>query len=810
LQRPARSIRPAVCAATLTPLAAALLVATAPARAQGTAEGLQLQMSPRLTPLPRGDAANQLPTIVRGDEIRGRPDLETVVDGHAELRRGGLVLRADTLSYDNAQDLAQARGHVHISRDGNVYEGPQLQLKVQRFEGFFLQPSYFFARTGAGGHADRVDFIDEQRALAINATYTSCPRDDAQEPDWLLSAQRVRMDFESNTGVAEGAVLRFLGVPILGAPALSFPLSDQRKSGWLPPSFNLDNRGGLAVSVPYYWNIAPQRDATFTPLLSNKRGAGLGSEFRYLAPGYQGNIDFDALPNDRVAHRSRDALSFNHESLGDGPWHYRLQGLRVSDDDYWKDFPRAVPSLAPRLLPLDLRADRDVRLGSTDWTVYARVQQWQVLQDVDAPIVSPYERSPQLGARSSGRLAGGLEWGAETEFNRFTLVDTAGTATQPTGRRVHLLASLSRPLGQMGWTLTPKFTLNAASYATDQAMSDGRTSASRVIPTFSLDSAWVMERDTTWFGRAMRQTLEPRLLYVNTPFRAQSTLPQFDSAPKDFNFDSIFTENPFDGIDRVADAHQITAGLVTRFLDPQSGGEALRLGAVQRFLLRDQQVTADNQPLTQRVSDLLLLASTTMLPAWTLDGTVQYSPDSARTTRSIVSVRYAPGPFRTLSATYRLARGLSEQLELGWQWPLAGSVPTAASPVAGAPAAGGAVGGNNSVSRALAGSTAASSSGSCHGTWYAVGRVNYSLKDSRVTDSIVGTEYDAGCWIARVVAERLSTGRSEATTRLLLQLELVGLSRLGSNPLGVLKDNIPGYRLLRDERVEPSASSLYD
>ena len=463
-------------------------------------------MTPRLSPLPRGDAGNELPTIVRGNEIRSRPELETVIEGSVEFRRGGLVLRADRLSYDNAQDLAQARGHVHISRDGNIYEGPELQLKVQRFEGFFLQPTYFFSRLGAGGRADRVDFIDEQRAVATNATYTSCPRDDeGSEPAWWLSARRVRMDFESNTGVAQGAVLRFQGVPILAAPVLSFPLSDQRKSGWLPPNFNLDNRGGLAVSVPYYWNIAPQRDATFTPLVSSKRGVGLGSEFRYLEPGYQGSVNVDLLPNDSVARRTRRALAFLHESAESSALHYRLQGLRVSDDDYWKDFPRAVPSLAPRLLPLDLQADRRVQLGATSWTLYGRVQQWQVLQDVDAPITSPYERSPQVGARGSGRLAGGLEWGTETEFNRFTLVDTAGTSARPTGRRAHLLAHLGRSFGSAGWTLTPKFSLNAASYDTDQPMLDGRTSASRVW-SLSVGSTVLPRPGSPWIGQPGRTT----------------------------------------------------------------------------------------------------------------------------------------------------------------------------------------------------------------------------------------------------------------------------------------------------------------
>jgi LPS-assembly protein len=159
---------------------------------------------------------------------------------------------------------------------------------------------------------------------------------------------------------------------------------------------------------------------------------------------------------------------------------------------------------------------------------------------------------------------------------------------------------------------------------------------------------------------------------------------------------------------------------------------------------------------------------------WTFDAATQYSPESDRVTRSVLSARYQPGSFRTLSAAYRLTRGASEQLDVGWQWPL------------------------------YARPRGAGASGrDCRGTLYGVGRINYSLKDSRITDSLAGLEYDAGCWIGRVVAERVSTGRTEATTRLMLQLELVGLSRLGSNPLSALKDNIPGYTLLREDRSDP-------
>jgi LPS-assembly protein len=306
------------------------------------------------------------------------------------------------------------------------------------------------------------------------------------------------------------------------------------------------------------------------------------------------------------------------------------------------------------------------------------------------------------------------------------------------------------------------------------------------VPTVSVDSAWTLERPASFFGREVRQTLEPRLFYVNTPFRQQLDLPNFDAAPKDFNFDSIFTENTFSGVDRVSDSHQLTAGVISRVLDPDTGVEALRVGIAQRYLFRDQRITPDGAPLERRFSDVLVLGSTSLVRNWTFDAAAQYNPDLRRIGRSFAGFRYSPGAFRTVGLAYRLSRGLSEQFELAWQWPVYGPTPgpEAASRTPGA--------------------------GKCKGTLYAVGRVNYSTRDRRLTDSIAGFEYDAGCWIGRIVAERLSTGRDEATTRLLVQLELVGLSRLGSNPLKVLKDNVPGYQLLREERTTITPFTPHD
>ncbi len=779
----------ALAAGLLAGTSAALAQGVAAPRAAASAPVAALEASRSLLPLPRGEDSKRLPIVLLADRIRSQPDLETVAEGKVEFRRGGTVIKADRLAYDTPQDLAGATGHVRVSRGGVIYSGPELQLRVQRFEGFFLRPEFEFTQLGAGGRADRVDFLDSARSTATRAEYTSCPRDTPQEPAWVLRTDRVSIDLDTNEGVAEGAVLRFLDVPILALPSLSFPLSDVRKSGWLPPSINTDNRSGIELSVPWYWNIAPQRDATLTPRVITRRGFGLDTEFRYLEARDEGALNFDWLPNDRITGSAREALQWQHLGSTAGGLRYSADLVRVSDDEWWKDFPNAGRSLTARLLPARLALEQPLQAGQVRGLAYVRALRWQVLQGSDAAVVSPYERTPQVGARL-GLQRGGWDLAMEAEYNRFTLPSgSESRAGREGGERVHLLGHVSHALREPGWWLVPRLSLNAAAYRTPGLGREERTS--RVIPTLSLDAGFELERSTTAFGRKVQQTLEPRVLYVRTPYRAQSQLPNYDAAAKDFNFVSIYTDNQFSGIDRVSDAHQLTAGVTTRFVDAVTGAEALRLGLVQRYLFRSQRVTAqadgspDGAPLEQRFSDALLLGSTSVLPGWTLDGAVQYSTDIQRSVRSILGVRYSPGPFRTLSTTYRLARGLSEQMEVGWQWPLYGQ------PRGGSGASGG-------VARGAGGSNG------CRGTWYSVGRVNYSLKDSRVTDSVLGLEYDAGCWIGRFVAERLSTGRSEATTRLMLQLELVGLSRIGSNPLRVLKDNIPGYRLLREERRDAS------
>ncbi|EJE52523.1 organic solvent tolerance protein OstA [Acidovorax sp. CF316] len=730
----------------------------------------------------------KLPIFVTGDHISGQTDLNATIEGNAELRRGDTVIRADRLDYDVPEDLAKARGSVRINRAGNVYEGTALDLRVEAFEGFFNDARYRFLATQAHGDASRVDFIDRQRSIVHDATYTTCQKNDeaSWQPDWVLRAKTIRIDREEEVGTAEDAVLEFKGIPLLPIPRITFPLSDKRKSGLLPPSFGLDSRDGVAYSQPYYWNIAPNRDATLRAALLSKRGTNLGGEFRYLEPTYKGEISGDYMPSDRLRDRDRWGFTGKHDALIASPvggLNLSLNLNRVSDDNYWRDFGRVSEPLRQRLLP----GDATLTWGSGDMSVRARALKWQTLQDVSAPIVPPYDRMPQLVWRyEPTMLPGGFDASVELDTTRFQ-ADRFLTK-QPDANRSFAVAQISRPFLAPAGFITPRLQLHTTQYQFDGPLSDGSRSASRTLPTFSLDSGLVFERDASFFGRSFLQTLEPRAFYTYTPYRDQSKLPLYDTALNDFNFATIYTENSFGGNDRLADNNLLTMGVTTRLIDPDSGAEAARFGVAQRVRFSDQQVTLPGAaPVSERLSDILLGAGINWTKNWAYDSTVQYNPKTRRSIRSTIGARYSPGNYRTVSAAYRFQRGTSEQIDIGWQWPL------------------------NDL-WGDKGQDLGPGRGQGPGRWYTIGRLNFSMQDRKLVDSVVGLEYDGCCWIGRVVLERLQNSVSTSNTRLLFQIEFVGFSRLslGSSPLDTFKQNVPRYQNLRDQVGSPSRFSNYD
>ena len=747
---------------------------------------------------PPGGPGIGLPTFVFGNRVSGRPDLETVVDGEAELRRGGSAIRADRIEHDQPTDVVKARGNVRVNSSGNLYNGPELEIKLDTFEGFFLTPDYRFLQNDGYGAADRIDFLDDKRLVAHNATFTTCQRGEGPSwmPAWIVKATTLKLDREADVGEASGGVLRFMNVPILAAPTFSFPLSDKRKSGVLPPTLAVDSLSGTAVTVPYYFDIAPNRDATFSPTLMSKRGVDLAGEFRYLEPAYRGELRASLMPGDRLRNSNRWSYNYIHGGGLDtriaaiGGVGLSLNLNRVSDNNYWRDFPRAGNSLTQRLLANDAA----VSWGRGYFTTSLRTLTYQTLQDVTSTIIPPYDRLPQLTAtyaRVNVPVAGleGLDYSITTDYTRFES-DRALTR-QPNGNRAFALAQVSRPWIRPGGYITPKLMLNTATYQFDGPLVNGARSASRTVPTFSLDSGLTFERETNYFGQGYTQTLEPRAFYVHTPYRDQSNLPNYDSGANDFNFATVFTENTFVGNDRISDSNLLTLGLTSRLLDPKTGAEALRVGVAQRLRFKDQQVTLPGGvPLTDRFSDLIFGASIGVAPAWALDTTVQYNPKTNISERSTVGARYNPGNYRVISTSYRRQRNVSEQFDVGWQWPI------------------------NDL-WGDKGKDLGAGRGQGAGRWYSVGRLNYSVPDKKFVDMVLGIEYDGCCWIGRVVLERTQLGQvlagsSSNSTSIKFQLEFVGFSRIGSNPLKTLKANIPRYQYLREQGTTPSRFTNYD
>ena len=747
-----------------------------------------------------------LPVFIQADRITGRADLETRLQGAAVMRRGDTVIRAESIEFDQAHDLLKAQGKVYINRAGNRFEGPQLELQVDTFEGFFTEPSFQFLRNQAHGQARRIEFIDDNRAVIHQTSFTTCARKPGPSwlPDWVLKAQRIEVNSELNEAKAQGASLQFKGVPILPVPAVSFPMTSERRSGFLPPVIGVDNIGGAEYTQPYYWDIAPNRDLTLYNTVWSKRGVNVGAEFRYLesqTPDFRGQFRFDYMPNDLLRERNRWGLTQTHVGwlkLGEQRINMNLNLNRVSDDNYWRDFTRLSSTLTQRILPSDLQLTWEHGPFNSAF----RTLHWQTLQDPSAPITPPFDRMPQLFTRYQSTWGRGVEVGLEADYSRFdralacapTAIGT--TECQPNAQRVYSLARVSYPMSFALGTLTPKFMLHSRGYQfdtlTQNASNPGPSSTSLSVPTFSLDATTRLERASSWRGRSAIQTLEPRIFYVNTPYRDQSRLPVYDTGRYDYNFATVFTENAFVGQDRIADNKLMTLGATSRFIDPATGVELARFGLAQRLRFKDQNVLlpTETEPVSDRLSDVLAGAMVQVSPSWQLDSTVQYNPKTSRSLRTTAGTRYVPGNYRVLSAAYRYqvdpaTQQASELIDTAWQWPIKSLW--------------GAGGRDLGPGRGMG-----------EDQWYAVGRLNYNLQEGKMVDAVLGVEYDAGCWLGRVVFERLQVAANQANQRLMFQLEFSGFTRVGPNPLGTLRTHIPRYQYLRDQVSPPSRFGQYD
>lgn len=677
------------------------------------------------------------PAYISAQSLKGGQGGTMEATGAVELRQGKQAIFADHLTFTPATNELTADGAVRIEQPGTIVEGPSLKLNLDTHVGDMTQPTFQFTDVKSRGSADNLHMLDQQNYVLHNASYTTCP---AGNDDWMLRLGVLEIDRGRQVGTAKHARVEFMGMPILYTPWMDFPLGDRRKSGFLSPIPGRTLNNGNEITVPFYWDIAPNRDATLAPRVMSLRGIMLNNELRYLEPAYAGEIHVDGIADDRQTQTHRLRTSLQHaQNLGKG-LNASTNINYVSDDAYFRDLATTISGTSQtnleRVGKLSYQADW--------WNANLRVQSFQTLQDPVVSVVEPYRRMPQLGMNAQRTVAGAnLNMIAEyVDFRHPTLINA---------QRLVLHPSVSYPLvNHPAFYVTPKIGVHNTRYLfTDNnpANTPNTPNPQRTVPIYSLDSGVAFERDFNLGGQKLVQTLEPRAFYVRVPFRDQNQLPNFDTAQSDFSFAQMFSENRFFGHDRFSDANHLTLALTSRLLQQDSGAERLRLVVGQRF---NQDTPQAGLATVPNKSDVLFAATGRITQTISLDSIFQYDPDEAHSEKLNFAGRYQPESGKVINLGYRYTRDVLKQVDVSAQWPL-------------------------------------------FKRWYALARWNYSLLDERALESLAGLEYNDRCWTMRLVVQRFAIATDKVTTGIFVQLELNDLLRVGTDPLNVLRQSIPGF-----------------
>lgn len=676
--------------------------------------------------------------FLMADQIESTQPNVIVASGNVEARQAGQNFFADWLLYDTTLNFVDARGKVRMEQPTLLVNGDSLKFNLDDYSGELIQPVYSFPVQQGRGQADHIEFIDANNSTLTNATYTTCPVDNE---DWYLKVGELEIDKSRQVGTAHNATLRFLGVPILYTPWINFPLNDARKSGLLPPTFGTTERSGIDLMVPYYFNLAPNYDATLYPRVLSKRGLLLGGEFRYLFSEVGGVNRLDYLANDRALDESRWNAALSNTYRISPSTQIGMLFNRVSDDDYFRDFSNqsAVTSVS------NLNNELWLSTQHSNWSAELRAQTFQTLQDSTSTttIVEPYARLPHARLSMADTFGPGVEFNLQAEATRFS------HASLIEGTRVLAYPTVRMPLTNSFGYITPQIGWHSSYYALDDSVPEQRIS--RNLPIFSLDSGVAFDRPFKLGGTDYAQTLEPRAYYVYAPYRDQTNIPVFDTAQLDFGYAEMFTENQFIGGDRINDANQLTVAVTSRFTEAASGLERLQVTLGQRYYFSSQQVTLPGvAPRTSNSTDVLITVGGQITPDWRVAGGWQYDTQNGSVIRQNVGASYRPGGGRVLNVGYNFIEQNTEQIDLSAQWPLARR-------------------------------------------WFGMFRYNYSYYDDKLVEGLAGLEYNGGCWLLRGAVQRLATKDEESTDSFFIQLELNGMGSIGSNPVSVLKQSVPGY-----------------
>jgi LPS-assembly protein len=702
--------------------------------------------------LPTTGVREEADTDFGADRFQTADQTRYLLQGNARVQRLDQLIRADELTYWTETTAWVAQGNVRYQDRGMLLSAEKAQGKTTPNTAILDGVRFQLLSSRGNGQASQAELVDDDNARMKMVRFSTC---DPDQPSWEIRADDLAIDQAAGIATGHDATLRIGDVPVFWLPYVRFPTDDRRQSGFLYPSFGFNGNSGLDLTLPYYLNLAENYDMTLYPRLVTQRGFMAGAEFRYLTERSRGQIDGAWLPHDRRADRERGQWHFdNFTSLG-GNWNFAANINGVSDKRYFEDFGDSLSAISTSLLPSSAYLSGRGR----GWSFGVGGDKYQITDPTLPDQFEPYMRLPRMTFDSDIDLVGRLRGGVKSEFVAFhkdCFEDGGGNRVCPTtGQRLDLYPYLSLPLEGASWFIRPEFGVRHTRYDVETEQVSGNTlgaTPQRTTPISSLDMGLIFERDTNLFGKSYTQTLEPRLFYLNVPYRDQSDLPVFDTQLLTFDFPQLFATNRYTGADRQMDANNLTAAVTTRLLETATGAERLSASLGQIRYFDDQRVQLYGAPTRYSGSAYVAELDVHLTDRWRLKIADQWNPNDDRTDLSAISVQRRFLGDGVLNLSYRYRRDFLEQTDISALIPL-------------------------------------------NEKWRLIGRWNYSLRDRKPLENLVGIERDSCCVVWRLLARHyLRSASGKANDALYFEMELKGLGAIGQKTGDFLRRGILGYQ----------------
>lgn len=666
----------------------------------------------------------------------------TQLQGGVNVRQGSRRLQSTSAELDQVTNKALFEGKVTFREPGLLVLSDQAEINTTTSEGIFNDARYVLHEDGFRGAARRIIRLEDERLRFEQGDYTYCPPDSEA---WQLDADTIVINQQEGYGEAEDAVLRIAGVPVLYAPYFTFPIDDTRKSGFLYPSLGYSEENGYEISVPYYFNIAPNMDDTLTARLITERGLLLENEFRYMNQWSENSLSTAYIADDDLYNDDRWLLGFQHTGSPAARWRTDIDFTSVSDDDYFDDLDTSLE--ISRESHLDQRAD--LTYYGENWNVRTRLHDYQ---SVDSSS-SPYKKLPQITLTGEHDYSDDLAVNYIAEFTRFDRDLTGLTGSNRiVGDRTFLLPSISYEWQQPWAFIKPSLRLWSSHYKLDNQLAGRDENPNITTPILSIDSGLIFERDRSGGGT---QTLEPRLFALYVPEEEQDDIPNFDTSEYSLSYDYLFRYNRFSGKDRIGDAQQLSLGLSSAFYH-ENGAEQARLSIGQAYYFSDREVTLASgaADITTGQSDIATNALWYITPNLRASMDAIFAYSDFDNTESNYRLRYISDLNHQIDLSYRYTDGTREQADLSFIWPIA-----------------------------------------TH--WTAMGRWLHDLQENESNETALGIEYESCCWKVSFAGRRWLDDTDQYDNGIFLNFTLKGLGSFGSGSNDFLTD-ITGY----EEREE--------